>query len=140
MLKRYEWRSLQKNYEQVCQTQGNWEYEDYNEKLEISEDDVQENLSENDRRMDTEQTNTKAIIASGSRLKDEEIFEAPQPDSTASTDWISRSKSIASLKLQPNATPKPTKLKPSTSTSKDPVAISSTSNKNNKEKSNDEEG
>ena len=101
-------------------------------------DDFQDNLSDNGRSMDTDQTNTKAIVASGSKLKDEEIVEAPQPDPTASTDRITRSKSIASLKLQANATPKTTKLKSSTSSSKDPVAISSPSNKNNKEKSNDD--
>jgi hypothetical protein len=76
----------------------------------------------------------------GSQLKDEEIVEAPQPDPTALTDRITRSKSIASLNLQVNATPKPTKSKPSTSISKDPVTTNSPSNKNNKEKSNDEEG
>ena len=52
--------------------------------FDISEDDVQDNLSDNGRRMDTDQTNTKAIVASGIQLKEEEIVEAPQPDPTAS--------------------------------------------------------
>jgi len=108
------------------------EYEDYNSRF-------QRTMSKTTCRTTAgARTPIRPIVASGSQLKDEEIVEAPQSDSTASMDRETRSKSIASLKMQVNATPKPTKFKPSTSTSKAPVAISSPSSKNNKEKSNDE--
>ena len=60
------------------------EYEDYNSRF-------QRTMSKTTCRTTAgARTPIRPIVASGSQLKDEEIVEAPQPDSTASTDRITK--------------------------------------------------